>query len=72
LQHEKQSTIKSFQKTKKPMKNLKIFLSGLILLFFCGLDAMAQQIHVKGNIITKGDNEPVIGASILEVGTTNR
>ena len=53
------------------MKNLKIFLTGLILLFFCGLDAMAQQIHVKGNIISKGDNEPVIGASILEVGTTN-
>lgn len=53
------------------MKNLRIFLTGLILLFFCGLDAIAQQIHVKGVVVSKGDNEPVIGASVLEAGTTN-
>lgn len=42
-----------------------------MLLFFCGLNAVAQQIHVKGVVISKGDNEPVIGASVLEAGTTN-
>lgn len=49
------------------MKNRIIFLTGLILLAFCGLDAMEQQIHVKDTLISMCDNEPMIGASILEI-----
>lgn len=57
----------NLSKTKEPMKSPKFFLTGLILLFLCGLDVMEQQIHVKDTVISKCDNGPVISSSILEV-----
>ena len=32
---------------------------------------MAQTYKVKGNVVSKSDNEPLIGVSILQKGTTN-
>lgn len=50
----------------------KLFLSLLFLLFcLVPLSALGQNISVKGNIISKTDGQPVIGASILETGTRN-
>ena len=33
--------------------------------------ALAQTYKVKGNVVSKSDNEPLIGVSILQKGTTN-
>lgn len=44
------------------------------LLFFAVLgiqSALAQTYKVKGNVVSKSDNEPLIGVSILQKGTTN-
>lgn len=46
----------------------------LRLLFFAVLgiqSALAQTYKVKGNVVSKSDNEPLIGVSILQKGTTN-
>lgn len=46
----------------------------LWLLFFAVLgiqSALAQMYKVKGNVVLKSDNEPLIGVSILQKGTTN-
>lgn len=46
----------------------------LWLLFFAVLgiqSALAQTYKVKGNVVSKSDNEPLIGVSILQKGTTN-
>lgn len=46
----------------------------LKLLFFAVLgiqSALAQTYKVKGNVVSKSDNEPLIGVSILQKGTTN-
>ena len=46
----------------------------LWLLFFAVLgiqSALAQMYKVKGNVVSKSDNEPLIGVSILQKGTTN-
>lgn len=46
----------------------------LQLLFFAVLgiqSALAQTYKVKGNVVSKSDNEPLIGVSILQKGTTN-
>lgn len=46
----------------------------LELLFFAVLgiqSALAQTYKVKGNVVSKSDNEPLIGVSILQKGTTN-
>lgn len=46
----------------------------LWLLFFAVLgiqSALAQSYRVKGNVVSKTDNEPLIGVSILQKGTTN-
>ena len=46
----------------------------LLLLFFAVLgiqSALAQTYKVKGNVVSKSDNEPLIGVSILQKGTTN-
>lgn len=51
------------------MKRLSIWL-----LFFAVLgiqSALAQTYKVKGNVVSKSDNEPLIGVSILQKGTTN-
>lgn len=46
----------------------------LWLLFFAVLgvqSVLAQSYRVKGNVVSKTDNEPLIGVSILQKGTTN-
>ena len=46
----------------------------LWLIFFVALgiqSAFAQSYVVKGNVASKLDNEPLIGVSILQKGTTN-
>lgn len=46
----------------------------LWLLFFAVLgiqSALAQTYKVKGHVVSKADNEPLIGVSILQKGTTN-
>lgn len=51
------------------MKRLSLWL-----LFFAVLgiqSALAQTYKVKGNVVSKSDNEPLIGVSILQKGTTN-
>ena len=42
----------------------------LILCFFCSVGAMAQTKSITG-VVTDGSGEPIIGASVVEVGTTN-
>lgn len=50
------------------MENLKRFM--LSLLFFIGatVSALAQGQTISGTVLQKADNEPVIGATIKEVG----
>ncbi len=48
----------------------KIFLS-VFLMVCCSLTAMAQNIQVKGTVIDKTFGDPVIGATVQEVGTKN-
>lgn len=51
------------------MKRLSLWL-----LFFAVLgiqSALARTYKVKGNVVSKSDNEPLIGVSILQKGTTN-
>lgn len=43
----------------------------LFLLSFYCLLSMAQGFAIKGKVVDKSSKEPLIGASILEVGTTN-
>ena len=42
-----------------------------IALLFVTQAVFAQQVSVKGTVISGSDNFPVIGASIVEKGTTN-
>lgn len=46
----------------------QVIIACLLLLTLCGY---AQQINVKGNIISAVDNEPMIGATVMQKGTTN-
>lgn len=51
------------------MKRLSL---GLLLFAVLGIQsALAQTYKVKGNVVSKSDNEPLIGVSILQKGTTN-
>lgn len=50
------------------MKTVKILLAGLMMAI--ALPLMAE-IHVSGVVIDKGTGETIIGASVIEVGTTN-
>lgn len=51
------------------MKRLSLWLLFLAVL---GIQsALAQTYKVKGNVVSKSDNEPLIGVSILQKGTTN-
>ena len=54
------------------MKNVNLSLRAvaLSLLLFVGLTAFAQNT-VQGTVIDAANGEPIIGASILEIGTTN-
>lgn len=51
------------------MENKKTFL--LTLLLMVCLMVQAQSLQVSGTVVSKSDGEPVIGATILEQGTTN-
>ena len=53
------------------MKNLKVLFTGLILSLLCSVTAWAQQLQVNGTVWDKSLGEPIIGASVVEVGTTN-
>ena len=54
------------------MKNNRFNLRALLISCFLvvGLSAFAQ-MSVQGTVVDAADGEPIIGASILEVGTTN-
>lgn len=49
------------------MKKVRFFLTGIILVLSMPLMALT----VNGVVVEKGTGEPIIGASILEKGTTN-
>ncbi|MCF0202067.1 MAG: SusC/RagA family TonB-linked outer membrane protein, partial [Bacteroidaceae bacterium] len=51
------------------VKTKKILLS-LLSLFFC-LAVHAQDFEASGTVTSKADGEPVIGASVMEKGTSN-
>lgn len=54
------------------MKNsiLSFRAMALLLMLFVGMTVFAQTT-VQGTVIDAANGEPIIGASILEVGTTN-
>lgn len=54
------------------MKNYILSLRAALvtLVLFCGMTAHAQ-MTAQGTVIDAANDEPIIGASILEVGTTN-
>lgn len=52
------------------VKHLKLLTTLAASLLLC-VQAMAQTIEVKGTIVGKNDGEPLIGAGIVEAGTTN-
>lgn len=43
----------------------------LMTLFLCVMTAWGQSRTIKGKVISATDNEPIIGASVMEKGTTN-
>lgn len=53
------------------MKNLKKIFSLMLLLAFCSTIAIAQNIQVKGTVVDKTYGDPIIGASVVVVGTQN-
>lgn len=53
------------------MKNDKrAFLITLLFMMVCVM-VQAQSLQVEGTVISKSDGEPIIGATVLEKGTTN-
>ena len=50
---------------------MKRFSLWLLFLQLGIQSALAQTYKVKGNVVSKSDNEPLIGVSILQKGTTN-
>ena len=53
---------------KNDIFNLRALLISCLL--FVGLSAFAQNT-VQGTVLDAANGEPIIGASILEIGTTN-
>lgn len=51
------------------MRRISLLLVSLIVLTI--QTALAQSFSVKGTIVSADDNEPLIGATILQEGTTN-
>ena len=43
----------------------------LVVFVLMGISSFAQQLPVKGKIVSHNDNEPIIGATIIEKGTNN-
>ena len=53
------------------MKSKKrAFFFTLLLLMVCVV-VQAQSLQVEGTVVSKSDGEPIIGATVLESGTTN-
>ncbi len=48
----------------------RAFLFTLLFSMVC-MVLQAQSLQVEGTVISKSDGEPIIGASVLEKGTTN-
>ncbi|MFW9612997.1 MAG: carboxypeptidase-like regulatory domain-containing protein, partial [Macellibacteroides fermentans] len=53
------------------MKSQFFKWSLLITLFFWTQWSYAQQVPIQGTVISETDNLPIIGASVIEKGTTN-
>ena len=53
-----------------PRNNLLRF-STFIALLLVSITSFAQQLLVKGSVLSKTDNEPIIGATVMEKGTNN-
>ena len=51
------------------MRRFSLLLVSLIVLTV--QTALAQNFSVKGTVVSAEDNEPLIGATILQEGTTN-
>ena len=71
-QNEKKIIINSFYKQQLKqtrMRRISLLLVSLIVLTI--QTALAQSFSVKGTIVSADDNEPLIGATILQEGTTN-
>ena len=52
------------------MKKFKVLISGLVLALLCTISTLAQ-VQVSGTVTDNVLGEPIIGASVVEVGTTN-
>ena len=52
------------------MRRISLLLVSLIVLTV--QTTLAQTFSVKGTVMSADDNEPLIGATILQEGTTNR
>ena len=52
------------------MESIKRSFFLTLLLMVC-LVVQAQSLQVSGTIVSKSDGQPIIGATILEQGTTN-
>ena len=52
------------------MKNFKVLISGFVLALLCTMSTWAQ-VQVSGTVTDNVLGEPIIGASVVEVGTTN-
>ena len=50
------------------MRRISLLLVSLIVLTIQA--ALAQSFSVKGTVVSAGDNEPLIGVTILQEGTT--
>ncbi|WP_158838824.1 SusC/RagA family TonB-linked outer membrane protein [Polaribacter sp. L3A8] len=49
--------------------NLKITLVFIAMLFFSAVNFAQESVTVTGNVMSKTDNEPILGANIILVGT---
>lgn len=52
-------------------KNSLVRFSTFLVFLFVGITSFAQQFQVKGIILSKTDNQPIIGATVVEKGTNN-
>ena len=50
---------------------MKRFLLIATMILTSSVLALAQTIKVQGTVIDKSFDEPIMGATVLEVGTTN-
>jgi hypothetical protein len=53
------------------MKSQSFKWSLLLALFFWTQMSIAQQIPIQGTVVSDTDKLPIIGASVIEKGTTN-